>query len=176
MSRARGAAPKGVPERPASATHAGVAWSGAICMLLAVTVLNFWPPVHQIAHLALIVMAATALGVFVPDLLWQKVQRRTLVAASAGSAARVLTKLLGLLRSGGFIALLYLLVPDASIALLYWLSPKSASHGFYANYWAGLRVVLPLWALVSLPYIYWVDRRLREPRDALWQRSEERRV
>src|ERR1035441_596636 len=84
MSRARGAAPKGVPERPASATHAGVAWSGAICMLLAVTVLNFWPPVHQIAHLALIVMAATALGVFVPDLLWQKVQQRTLVAASAG--------------------------------------------------------------------------------------------
>ncbi len=157
MSRARGAAPKGVPERPASATHAGVAWSGAICMLLAVTVLNFWPPVHQIAHLALIVMAATALGVFVPDLLWQKVQRRTLVAASAGSAARVLTKLLGLLGSVGF------------IALLYWLFPEYASHGFYANYWAGLRVVLPLWALVSLPYIYWVDRRLREPRDALWQ-------
>src|ERR1039458_5223759 len=157
MSRARGAAPKGVPERPASATHAGVAWSGAICMLLAVTVLNFWPPVHQIAHLALIVMAATALGVFVPDLLWQKVQRRTLVAASAGSAARVLTKLLGLLGSVGF------------IALLYWLFPEYASHGFYANYWAALRVVLPLWALVSLPYIYWVDRRLREPRDALWQ-------
>jgi hypothetical protein len=157
MSRARGAAPEGVPERPASATHAGVAWSGAICMLLAVTVLNFWPPVHQIAHLALIVMAATALGVFVPDLLWQKVQRRTLVAPSAGSAARVLTKLLGLLGSVGF------------IALLYWLFPEYASHGFYANYWAGLRVVLPLWALVSLPYIYWVDRRLREPRDALWQ-------
>ena len=157
MSRARGAAPEGVPERPASATHAGVAWSGAICMLLAVTVLNFWPPVHQIAHLALIVMAATALGVFVPDLLWQKVQRRTLVAASAGSAARVLTKLLGLLGSVGF------------IALLYWLFPEYASHGFYANYWAALRVVLPLWALVSLPYIYWVDRRLREPRDALWQ-------
>ncbi len=157
MSRARGAAPEGGPERPASATHAGVAWSGAICMLLAVTVLNFWPPVHQIAHLALIVMAATALGVFVPDLLWQKVQRRTLVAPSAGSAARVLTKLLGLLGSVGF------------IALLYWLFPEYASHGFYANYWAGLRVVLPLWALVSLPYIYWVDRRLREPRDALWQ-------
>jgi hypothetical protein len=157
MSRARGAAPEGVPERPVSATHAGVAWSGAICMLLAVTVLNFWPPVHQIAHLALIVMAATALGVFVPDLLWQKVQRRTLVAPSAGSAARVLTKLLGLLGSVGF------------IALLYWLFPEYASHGFYANYWAGLRVVLPLWALVSLPYIYWVDRRLREPRDALWQ-------
>ena len=157
MSRARGAAPEGVPERPASATHAGVAWSGAICMLLAVTVLNFWPPVHQIAHLALIVMAATALGVFVPDLLWQKVQRRTLVAPSAGSAARVLTKLLGLLGSVGF------------IALLYWLFPEYASHGFYANYWAGLRVVLPLWALVSLPYLYWVDRRLREPRDALWQ-------
>ena len=62
--------------RPASATHAAVAWSGVTCMLLAVTALNFWAPVHQIAYLALIVMAATALGVFVPDLLWQRVQQR----------------------------------------------------------------------------------------------------
>ena len=144
--------------RPASATHAAIAWSGAICLLLAVTALNFWTPVHQIAHLALIVMAVTALGVFVPDLWWQKVQRRTLVApAAAGSWPRSLTKLVGLLGSVGF------------IALLYWLFPEYASQGFYGNYWAALRVVLPLWGLVCLPYIYWVDRRLREPRDALWQ-------
>ncbi|HEY5020228.1 MAG TPA: isoprenylcysteine carboxylmethyltransferase family protein [Steroidobacteraceae bacterium] len=149
------------PERPASATHAAVGWSGAICMLLAVTVLNFWQPVHQIAYLALIVMAVSALGVFVPDLLWQKVQRRTLVTPATASPAagwsRSLTKLIGLLGSVGF------------IALLYWLFPEYASAGFYANYWQALRVVLPLWALVSLPYIYWVDQRLLSPCDALWQ-------
>ncbi len=149
------------PERPASATHAAVAWSGAICMLLAVTVLNFWQPVHQIAYLALIVMAVSALGVFVPDLLWQKVQRRTLVApassAGADCGSRSVTKLVGLIGSVAF------------IALLYWLFPEYAPAGFYGNYWQALRVLLPLWALVALPYIYWVDRRLHTPCDALWQ-------
>jgi hypothetical protein len=159
MSRARALPPVApvAPQRPVSATHAAVAWSGTACMLLAVTVLNFWSPVHQIAYQALIVMAATAVGVFVPDLLWQKVQRRTLTAPGAADLSRSLTKLLGLLGSIGF------------IALLYWLFPEYSSHGFYSNYWAALRVVLSLWALVALPYIYWVDRRLSEPRDALWQ-------
>jgi protein-S-isoprenylcysteine O-methyltransferase Ste14 len=156
MSRGTVPAPPAIC--PPSATHPVIAWSGAICMLLAVSVLNFWPPVHEIAHLALIVMAATAFGVFVPDLLWKKVQRRTLLARPlAGNGPRSATKLLGLAGSIGF------------IALLYWLFPEYASHGFYGNYWSALKVVLPLWALLALPYIYWVDRRLSEPHDALWQ-------
>src|SRR6202140_1221760 len=63
---------------PPSATHAAVAWAGVATMLAAVAVLNFWPPFEQIAYLALIVMGCTALGIFLPDLLWQKVQRRAL--------------------------------------------------------------------------------------------------
>jgi protein-S-isoprenylcysteine O-methyltransferase Ste14 len=143
--------------RPASATHAAVAWSGVTCMLLAVTALNFWAPVHQIAYLALIVMAATALGVFVPDLLWQRVQQRALTAPGEGDWARCLTKLAGLAGSVGF------------IALLYWLFPEYAAQGFYGNYWRALEFLLPAWAVLSLPYLHWVDRRLHEPRDALWQ-------
>jgi hypothetical protein len=144
---------------PPSATNAWVAWSGAGTMLLGVTALNFWPPVHPIAYLALIVMACAAIGVFVPDLLWQKVQRRALVAPAAeGNWPRSLTKLAGLLGAVGF------------IALLYWLLPEySRGEGFYGNFWMALRVVLPLWALFALPYIYWVDRRMHEPQDALWQ-------
>ena len=152
--------PQATSAHPASATHAAVGWSGAVCMLLAVSLVNVWQPLHQIAYLALIVMAAAALGVFVPDLLWQKVQRRTLVAPASTSEhgwSRSVTKLIGLIGSVGF------------IALLYWLFPEYASTGFYGNYWQALRVVLPLWALLSLPYIYWVDRRLRTPCDALWQ-------
>jgi protein-S-isoprenylcysteine O-methyltransferase Ste14 len=56
-----------------------------------------------------------------------------------------------------------------AIALLYWLFPEYGAQGFYSNYWQALRVLLPAWALVSLPYLYFVDRRLRQPRDALWQ-------
>ncbi|MGA8706641.1 MAG: isoprenylcysteine carboxylmethyltransferase family protein [Steroidobacteraceae bacterium] len=142
---------------PASATHSVVAWSGVICMLLAVTWLNFVPVVHVLPHQALIVMAAAAFGVFAPDLLWQKVQRRMLSAQNPGDWARSLTKLLGLAGSLG------------CIALLYWLFPEYAAQGFYANFWEAMRTLLPLWAIAAVPYIYWVDQRLAEPRDALWQ-------
>ena len=150
--------PEQLPDAlPASATHALVGWSGAAGMLLAVTLLNFWSPVQEISYQGLIVMAGAALGVFIPDLLWQKVQRRTLAAPGAGSLERSLTKLLGLAGSVG------------AIALLYWIFPEYGSEGFYSNYWTALRVLLPIWAFAALPYIYWVDRRLAEPRDALWQ-------
>ncbi len=149
---------------PESATHAGVAWCGVTTMLLGVTVLNFWSPWSDIAYIALTVMACTALGVFVPDLLWQRIDRRALVAppAAAPCAAsrwpRVFTKLIGLLGSVGF------------IALLYWMFPEyRGSPSFYVHYWTALRVLLPAWGLLALPYLYWVDSRLAAPEDALWQ-------
>lgn len=156
MSEASAAAAPAV-RCPESATRSAVAWSGVVGLLLTVTLLNFWTPVRTLAWQGLMVMAVTALCVFAPDLLWQHVHRRTLIAPQAGSWPRTLTKLAGLAGSVGF------------IALLYWLFPEYSSRGFYASYWQGLEVVLPLWAGVSVPYLYWVDRRLREPRDALWQ-------
>src|ERR1022692_3215985 len=76
---------------PTSATHAVVAWIGVGVMLGAVTVMNFWPPFEDIAYLALTVMACTALGIFIPDLLWQKVQRRSLTSLSEGDWSRTFT-------------------------------------------------------------------------------------
>lgn len=128
-------------------------------MLLAVTVLNLYSPVHDIAYQALIVMGCSALGVFVPDLLWQRVYRRTLQAVPASADwTRVLTKLLGL--AGGV----------GSIALLYWLFPEYyRGADFYGHYWKALEVIALPWAVLALPYLYWVDRRLAQPRDGLWQ-------
>src|SRR5580658_10332597 len=89
---------------PQSATHAVVAWIGVSCMLAACGVLNFWSPYKQIQYQALIVMTCTALGIFVPDLLWQKVYRRTLVDAVApGNWERALTKYFGLAASVGLV-------------------------------------------------------------------------
>jgi len=157
--RARAAAGLGASlSRPASATHAGVAASGVVAMLSAVSILNVWRPVHPIAYLALIVMACAALGVIVPDLLWQKVHRRVLVAAAApGNWQRSLTKLVGLVGAVGF------------VAALYWLFPEYHNgKAFYGNCVVALEVVLPIWALCAAPYLYWIDRRVAEPQDGLW--------
>jgi protein-S-isoprenylcysteine O-methyltransferase Ste14 len=144
---------------PPSATHAAVAWAGVATMLAAVAVLNFWPPFDQIAYLALVVMGCTALGIFLPDLLWQKVQRRVLAATPGrGDWPRVGTKCVGLAGSIGF------------IALLYWLFPEyNQGQEFYGNYYAALKVLLPGWAVLAAPYLYWVDRRMAQPLDGLWQ-------
>ncbi|HEY3732187.1 MAG TPA: isoprenylcysteine carboxylmethyltransferase family protein [Steroidobacteraceae bacterium] len=144
---------------PTSATHAAVAWIGTLSMLASVAVLNFWPPFQQIAYLALIVMGCTALGVFIPDLLWQHVQRRVLKAAPAAvDWGRVGTKCVGLIGSVSF------------VALLYWVFPEyNQGDQFYGNYYQALQVLLPLWALLAVPYLFWVDRRIREPYDGLWQ-------
>jgi protein-S-isoprenylcysteine O-methyltransferase Ste14 len=148
---------KPTPVLPKSATHATVAWCGVIAMLGACTALNFLPPFKEIAYLALLVMACSALGIFIPDLLWQKVQRRTLLPlARAGDRDRTLTKCIGLSASVGF------------IALLYWLTPEYHAS-FYDQYYKALWVLLPAWAVLAPFYIYWVDRRLAEPRDSLWQ-------
>jgi protein-S-isoprenylcysteine O-methyltransferase Ste14 len=144
---------------PRSATHAAVAWSGAGAMLAGVTLLNFWPPFHSIAYLALIVIGCAALGVFVPDLLWQKVQRRSLANTPApGNWPRVVVKAIGLAGSVLFVALLYRLFPE-----------YHDGDAFYGNYYSALKVLLPPWAVLALPYLYWVDRRMPEPRDGLWQ-------
>ena len=108
---------------PPSATHAGVAWAGVLCM---------------------------------PDLLWQKVQRRVLAATPGpGSWPRVAVKCVGLAGSIGF------------IALLYWLFPEYyQGQPFYGNYYAALEVLLPPWAVLAAPYLYWVGGK--------WARSQRR--
>ncbi|MGH8210263.1 MAG: methyltransferase family protein [Steroidobacteraceae bacterium] len=162
MPRARAkvtADARAVVSLPPSATHAAVAWIGVSTMLASVALLNFWTPFEQIADQALMVMGCTALGLFIPDLLWQKVQRRTLIpAANPGDWLRVGTKCVGLAGSVGF------------IALLYWLAPEyHQGRPFYGNYYLALeRLFLP-WAVMAPIYIYWVDRRLAQPRDGLWQ-------
>lgn len=143
---------------PPSATHAGVAWCGLVALLVAVGACNFLRPLPHIALLALLVMAAAALGVFLPDLLWQRVQRRALAPRVAPSDwPRVFTKALGLLGCLGAVAVYYRLVPEYT------------AGGFYRNYFQAVRWLLPPWLLLALPYLWWVDRRLAAPRDALWQ-------
>jgi len=72
--------------------------------------------------------------------------------------ARVAVKCVGLAGSLGF------------IALLYWVFPEyNQGEPFYGNYYAALKLLLPAWAVLAAPYIYFVDRRMAQPLDGLWQ-------
>lgn len=150
------AAPAGTP---ASATHALVAFSGMFAMFAGVALVHYWHPTDRIYVLALIVMACTALGVFIPDLCWQKVQRRELaVVRRAGSWPRSFTKFIGLVGCVAF------------VGLIYWLFPAYyRNDGFFHNYWSVLWILVPLILVPALPYLWWVDRRMPVAEDGLWQ-------
>lgn len=145
--------------RPPSATHPVTAWCCVGAMLAAVALLNSWTPFERTAYLGLIVIGAAALGAFLPDLLSQQVFGRSLLSAPGPRDwPRTFTKCAGLAAT------------LAAIAALYWMLPEYYQGGqFYGEYWAALRVVLPAWAVLAIPYIHWVDRRMPNPQDALWQ-------
>ena len=149
-------------ERPPSATHPAVALCGLVAFLASVTYLYRARPFDQVTYGAMLVIGATALGVFVPDLLWQKIHTRPSAGLTRRPAApswrRSLIKFAGLLGSMGF------------IAALYWAFPEYHNPSpFYDNYWLLLRTILPVWLVLALPYIFLTDRRMLRPEDGLWQ-------
>ena len=149
--------------RPASATHAGVALAGLLAFLVAVLVVRVDRPFgsggNSVVHSALFIIGLMAGTIFLFDLIWQKVHLRASTgldfARDDPSWRRSLTKLAGLVGSLCF------------IALLYWLLPEY--HGaFYDRYYQMLRLILPPWLLLALPYFFFVDRHMQQPRDGYW--------
>ncbi|HTP40517.1 MAG TPA: isoprenylcysteine carboxylmethyltransferase family protein [Steroidobacteraceae bacterium] len=158
-SAAAGAHPGLGAQPPRSATHALVAFSGLFGLVVGVVLARLWHPSDRIYVLALLVMGCTALGVFIPDLCWQRVQRRELAQVRrAGSWARTATKYLGLIGCLAF------------VGLIYWLFPAYyRDDSFFHNYWSVLWILAPLILVPALPYLYWVDRRMPVAEDGLWQ-------
>lgn len=145
---------------PASATRGAVAAAGLAGFVLAVAIVDLARPFgDNIVASALLVMGSTAAALFLVDVLWQKVHRRPSTgldfARDDPSWTRCLTKFIGLLGSLGF------------IGLLYWLFPEYHS-GTYDHYFSMLRIVLPAWLLLALPYLHFVDRHMRAPHDGYW--------
>src|SRR5262249_28326134 len=71
------------------------------------------------------------------------------------SWSRTLTKFAGLLGSLGF------------VGVCYWLFPEYHGKSF-ANYRELLRLILLPWIALAIPYFFWIDRRMREPKDGYW--------
>ena len=154
---------------PASATHPLVALAGIAAFVLGTAgapsinraFVAVLPPGNSpVAGTAATIMGFTALAIFALDLGWQHTHRRASTGldflADDPSLSRTLTKWLGLCAT------------LAAIGALYWLLPEYATP-FYGRYFALLRVLVPLWLVAALPYLYYVDRHQREPRDAYWQ-------
>ena len=147
-------------ERPRSATHGGVAAIGAGAFLAAMGIVRIEQPFgNDVVGAALFVMGMTAGAIFLADLMWQKVHLRKSTgidfAYDNPSWRRTILKFIGLLTSIGF------------IAFLYWMFPEY-NGAFYDRYYAMLRHVLPVWLLLSVPYIYAVDRHMPKPKDGYW--------
>lgn len=111
---------------------------------------------------------------FVLDAVFSKVQ----LSQSAGldwrapdySWQRTGIKFLGMVASFGFIGLLYWLFPEYQFTFhgsLPWLFVDHTGD-FYGYYVHFLRWFVPCWLVVSVPYIYFVDARQKDPQDGYY--------
>ena len=146
--------------RPPSATHGAVGAVGLGSFLLALAAIRISHPFGgNMVWSALFVMVVTAGGIFLADLGWHQVHRRSSTGLSFGydnpSWSRSLVKLAGLTGSLGFVGLLYWLFPEYHAA-------------FYSRYYDLLNIVLPVALILGLPYIYFIDRHMPRPHDGTW--------
>lgn len=145
---------------PESATHWATALAGLSGFIAAVSLLRIFQPFGEgVVYPAMFVMGSTAAAIFAVDIAWRKVHRRASTGIDFGhddpSWPRAAIKFAGLAGSLGF------------VAFLYWLFPEY--HGvFYDNYYVLLGNLLPGWLALALPYLYFVDRRMKQPEDGYW--------
>ena len=145
---------------PQSATSGIVAAVGLLSFVAAVACVRLGRPFgNNLAQSAILIIGAVTAAIFLVDLGWQKIHLRP----SAGldfarydpSWGRTLTKFTGLLGCIGFVALGYRFLPE--------YQDKS-----YENYFELLRYVIAPWLVLALPYFFWIDSKMREPRDGYW--------
>lgn len=104
----------------------------------------------------LFVMAATAVGVFLPDLIFERIHRQAITRSQPEySLPRTATKVLGLFCVVGLVGAAYALFPEYQ-------------RDFYRPFWTLLVYIGLPWLLLTVPYICWLDARMAEPRDGLW--------
>lgn len=145
---------------PPSAVHGLVAATGLSAFIAAIVALRFARPFgYNAVHSSLFIIAVASGAIFLLDLAWQKVHLRPSTGLDFEhddpSWSRTLTKFAGLLGCLGF------------VALGYWLFPLYHSD-FFSDYFSLLRLIVPPWIALAVPYLFWVDRRMRQPRDGYW--------
>lgn len=147
--------------RPKSAVSGAVGLAG-LCGLGLWFALARWFGMDG-PYSALAGLACSALPMLIWSIAVDKVHRSPSTGIDWNQPARPLsetidlslTKLAGLWTTWGGIAIVYM------VARWYWT-------GGYAFAMQVLGAVAPFLILISAPYVIWLDRRLREPRDGAW--------
>lgn len=155
-----------LPPVPPSATPASLAIAGLVSLLLACWALfgmRLMGPLDttQTAGWATaVLLAAVGGGMSLFDGLWLRSWRRNLVAARPLPlhlrAARVGRKWLGLHAT------------LAAVAAVYWVLAEYRGS-LYGPFFAVAVTLLPVFSLLAVPYIAWVDARMDRPQDIYWQ-------
>lgn len=146
--------------KPASACRPAVVWIGFLAFAAANGLIVTLKPFEDVIYSAVCIVSATAIAIALADTLIGKAHSKPSTgldwADKNPSWPRTLLKYLGLLGSFG------------AVAFGYWLFPEYHG-GFYDRYYALLSIALPPFLVLALPYFYWIDAHMREPKDGYWQ-------
>ena len=149
---------KSPARRPGSAVNIRIASAGAVAMLAVLAGLSQLgtdPFVTMVACLAMMV-APIALH----DLLRDRVHLRAGIGRPRGEPMALRLERVG-------IKLLGLWATFAAVALAYWAFPEYQRE-FYAPFFRLVAFLAPPFLLLAVPYVFWVDGRMRDPRDGCW--------
>lgn len=150
------------PVLPRSAAHFGLSLAalagglGAIWLLAAV---DTGIDSSDTLLVTMIACAVVALIVGAGDLFWQRVYRNASTGLSAASLRRadplrIVVRLWGLGLTLGL------------VLFAYWLFPEYGS--WYDTYWRFLHYAAMVLLPLAVPYFWWTDKHLENPKDAYW--------
>jgi protein-S-isoprenylcysteine O-methyltransferase Ste14 len=146
--------------REPSASNAFSVTLGLIAFLVGVSVIQWGRPFGQdLIPSALLIIGISSVPIFFVDICILKVHLRPTTGLnfsySNPSIKRTGIKFIGLLAS------------MSVLAIAYWLFPVYHLP-FYKPFFEMVKAIFPYAMLISLPYIYLVDRHLLQPHDGYW--------
>ncbi len=144
---------------PPSATRGWIVFAGLLTFLGSLVYVRE-AQMQDVVEAAALCLGLTALSQALLDLFVLQVHKRESTGLDwqkkNASVQRTSVKLFGLLGSLGF------------IGFLYWVFPEY--HGdFYNSYWQLLKIILPWWLALAVPYFYILDGKQKNPEDGYFQ-------
>ncbi|HLZ78684.1 MAG TPA: protein-S-isoprenylcysteine methyltransferase, partial [Sphingomonas sp.] len=152
---------QGIDARPRSAVSDGVGLSGLAGLALFYLAVRTWSLAGP--WVPLLGLAACALPMLLWSLLVDRVYRNPSTGIDWSAPPRPWSQAL----DTGLVKLAGLWATWGVIAFVYWLG-RWYAQGDYGYATGVLRAALPVLLVLSPPYVIWLDRRLKEPRDGAW--------